>query len=201
MTTTTADSLMSDTAPAPLDRLLDASLLVAPLLYLVVDTLYAARGWQDGPAGALHVVAAIGYGLVVLRVALWLPRESRLLPWLVLVGLAGCVGNAAYGFEAIHMSLGDVQLVDQPGAANVIKPLGLLFPLSLALVALVLGRWGRRWQAALVGLALVLWPVGHIGNLHAVAVAANVVLVVALASLVWGQDGQISRRGADRAGC
>ena len=45
------------------------------------------------------------------------------------------VGNAAYGFEAIHMSLGDTQLVDQPGAANLIKPLGLFFPLSFALIA------------------------------------------------------------------
>ena len=134
----------------PTDRLLNGALLVAPLIYLAADTTYAARGWDDATGGVLHVLGAIAYGFVVLRVASWLARESKLAAWILLTGLIGMVGNAAYGFEAIHMSLGDTQLVDQPGAANLIKPLGLFFPLSFALVA---GRWsgwvtaGRaRWR-------------------------------------------------------
>ena len=119
----------------PTDRLLTGALLVAPLVYLAADTTYAARGWDDATGGVLHVLGAIAYGFVVLRVASWLPRESKLAAWILFTGLVGMVGNAAYGFEAIHMSLGDTQLVDQPGAANLIKPLGLFFPLSFALVA------------------------------------------------------------------
>ncbi len=138
----------------------------------------------------LHVLGAIAYGFVVLRVASWLPRESRLAAWILLTGLIGLVGNAAYGFEAIHMSLGDTQLVDQPGAANLIKPLGLFFPLSFALIALALSRLGHRWQGLLVFVAILVWPVGHIGNLPAATIPVNIALVVAFGSLVWARSAE-----------
>ena len=168
---------------------------MAPLLYLAADSTYAARGWTDPTAGVLHVLGAIGYGFVVLRIAMWLAPASRLKAALVLVGLIGLAGNVAYGFDTIHMSLGDTQLVDQPGAANLIKPLGLFFPMSLALVAgALLGR-GERWQALLVVAALVVWPIAHIGNIAALAVPANVALVVALGSIAWSPSlGQPSAR-------
>jgi hypothetical protein len=172
----------------PTERILTASLLVAPLLYLAADSTYAARGWEDPTAGLLHVLGAIAYGFVVLRAASWLPRDSRLAAWILFTGLVGLVGNAAYGFEAIHMSLGDAQLVDQPGAANLIKPLGLFFPLSFALVAVTLLRLGHRWQGLLVLVAMVAWPVAHVGNLSVVAVPVNVALVLAFGSLVWARS-------------
>jgi hypothetical protein len=104
---------------------------------------------------------------------------------ILLTGLIGLAGNVAYGFDTIHTSYGDVALVHQSGAGNLIKPLGLFFPLSIALVAVALQRLGHRWQAALVLVAAVGWPVAHIGNIAVLAVAVNVVLVVALGSLVW----------------
>jgi hypothetical protein len=169
----------------PTERLLTGSLTVAPLIYLAADATYAARGWQDPAAGVLHVLGAIAYGFVVLRVAGWLPAESTLGAAILLTGLIGLAGNVAYGFETIHMSLGDVQLVDQPGAANLIKPLGLFFPLSFALIALALARLGRRWQGVVVLAAMIAWPIAHIGNIAAVAVPVNVALVVAFGSVVW----------------
>ena len=169
----------------PTERLLTGSLLVAPLIYLATDAMYAARGWDDATAGVLHVLGAIAYGFLILRVAGWLRPDERLTAALVLTGLIGLAGNVAYGFETIHLSLGDVQLVDQPGAANLIKPLGLFFPLSLALVALALARLGHRWQAGLVLVATLAWPIAHIGNVAAVAVPVNIALVVAFGSLVW----------------
>jgi hypothetical protein len=184
--TTAPDSLVG--ASTPTERMLTAALLAGPLIYLAADSTYAARGWEDPTAGVLHVIGAIAYGFVMLRVASWTPRESMLRAAVVFTGLIGMAGNVAYGFETIHMSLGDTQLVDQPGAANLIKPLGLFFPLSLVLVALVLARLRHRWQGALVLLAAIAWPVGHIGNVAAVAVAANVALVVALGSLVWRES-------------
>ncbi len=168
----------------PTDQLLTASLLAAPLLYLAAESTYAARGWDSGGAGVLHVLGAIAYGFVVLRIATWLPTTSKLKAAIVLTGIIGVVGNAAYGFEAIHMSLGDVQLVDQPGAANLIKPLGLFFPLSFALVAVALRRLGHGLQAALVLIAIIGWPIAHIGNITAVAIPVNIVLVVAFGSLL-----------------
>ncbi len=172
----------------PTERLLTASLVVAPLVYLAADSTYAVRGWEDPTAGVLHVLGALGYGFVVLRVAAWLPPESRLAAALVVTGLIGMAGNVAYGFETIHLSLGDVQLVDQPGAANLIKPLGLVFPLSFVLVAAALARLAARWQAAVVLVAVLAWPVAHIGDVALVAVPVNVALVVALGSLAWTRE-------------
>ena len=193
MTATTTATIPTETrVTTPTERLLTGSLLVAPLVYLAADTTYAARGWDDAAGGVLHVLGAIAYGFVVLRVASWLPRESKLAAWILFTGLVGMVGNAAYGFEAIHMSLGDTQLVDQPGAANLIKPLGLFFPLSFALIAWALVRLGHRWQGGLVLVAILAWPVAHIGNLPVVAVPVNIALVVAFGSLVWARASEAS---------
>lgn len=185
MTATTLPSTSPAIATTPTERLLTGALFVAPLVYLAADSTYAARGWDDATAGVLHVLGAIAYGFVVLRVAAWLPSASRLGALVLLIGVVGMAGNAAYGFDSIHMSLGDVPLVDQPGATNLIKPLGLCFPLSLALVAWACARLGHRWQAGLVLLSTIGWPIAHIGNISALAVAVNIGLVVAFGSVAW----------------
>jgi hypothetical protein len=186
MSNTTVETVTVETVtPTPTDRLLTGALLVAPLIYLAADSTYAARGWDDGAAGVIHVLGAIGYGFVVLRVASWLPRYSRLAAAILFTGIIGMAGNVAYGFEAIHMSFGDTQLVDRSGTANLIKPLGLFFPLSIALIAVALMMLGRRWQGIVVLLASLAWPVAHIGNIAAIAVPVNMALVVAIGSLLW----------------
>jgi hypothetical protein len=199
MTTIDAPAATAVDPAAPTERLLTASLVVAPLVYLAADSTYAARGWDDASAGVLHVLGAIAYGFVVLRVASWLPRESFLRAAVVLTGMIGMAGNVAYGFDTIHTSLGDPKLVDQPGAANLIKPLGLFFPLSLALLAWGIGRLGHRWQAVVVLVAALAWPVAHIGNIAAVAVAVNVALVPAFGSLAWTPAPRGRRAQADPA--
>lgn len=165
------------------DKLLTAALVIGPLLYLAADTTYAARGWDDPNAGVLHVLGAIGYGFVALRVASWLPPHSHLAAAILATGLIGLAGNVAYGFDAIHTSFGDTPLVDRTGAANLIKPLGLFFPASFALIALALARLNYRWQAAVVLAAIIAWPIAHIGNITAVAVPLNVALVAAFGTL------------------
>ena len=55
----------------------------------------------------LHVLGAIAYGFVVLRVAAWLPREAVLTAAVLFTGLVGMAGNVADGFNTIHLSLGD----------------------------------------------------------------------------------------------
>jgi len=171
----------------PTDLLLNTSLVVAPLLYLVVDVLYALRGWDDADAGGLHVLGAIAYAFVVIRVATW--SRGWLAAATLLVGVVGAVGNAAYGFNTIHVSLGAVDLVDTSGPGAIIKPLGLFCPLAFVLCAVVLVRLGRRWNAVLVGVAGVAWPVAHIGNIGWLAVAVNVLLVLGLVPLVTGAHG------------
>ncbi len=51
----------------PTARLLDTSLLLGPLAYLAADCSYAARGWNDGPTAAMHIVAAAIYGLTAVK--------------------------------------------------------------------------------------------------------------------------------------
>ena len=188
MTTHLAARTVTDT-PTPEDRLLDAALLVGPITWLAADTTYAARGWDDPAAGVLHVLASIVYGLVFLRVAGWLRPASKLRAAIVAVGVTGVAGSVAYGFDTIHTSLGDTALVDQAGAANLIKPLGLFFPLALALVGVALLRLGARWQGTLVLVGAIGWPVAHIGNIAPLAIGVNVALVLGLTSLLWQPPG------------
>lgn len=189
-------TLVTDTPTAtrtPTGRVLTAALVIAPIGYLAADSTYAALGW-DSPVGAvLHILSAIAYGLVVLRVVAWLPERSMLAAVLLVVGLVGLAGNVAYGFEAVHVSLGDPALVDQSGVANIIKPLGLFFPLTLVLAGVALWRLERRWQAIVVIVAGVAWPVGHIANIAPLAVATNVALVLAFGSLLWQRPGREAR--------
>jgi hypothetical protein len=201
MTATAAPIETETPTSTPTEKMLTASLLVAPLIYLAADTTYGARGWDDATAGVLHVIGAIAYGFVVLRVASWLPRVSRLAAAIIFTGLVGMAGNVAYGFEAIHMSLGDTQLVDQSGAANLIKPLGLFFPISFVLVAVALSMLGQRWQAGAVLVASIAWPIAHIANIAALAIPVNILLVLALGSLVWARREGLAGRvtGGDRA--
>ena len=184
MTTFTAP-VPTTTHPTLEQRLLTTALLVAPVTYLAADTTFAARGWEDPTAGVLQVLASIAYGFVFLCVAGWLAPAARLRAAIVFVGLIGMAGAVAYGFDTIHMSLGDTPLVDQPGAANLIKPLGLFFPLALALVAAALARLGAGWQGGLVLVAALVWPVGHIANIAPLCVAVNVLLVLGLGTLLW----------------
>jgi hypothetical protein len=188
-TTTETPSTYSGELVSPTARLLIGSLFVAPLIYLAAESTYAASGWDDATAGALHVLGAIGYGFVILAVAFRLPSSSRLAAVLLVVALVGMAGNVAYGFDSIHTSFGDVKLVDRSGAANLIKPLGLAFPLSLLLVAVALRRLGHRWQAVTLAAAAVAWPIAHIGNIAEVAVPLSIALVAAFGSLglAWTQ--------------
>jgi hypothetical protein len=201
-TRSTADAPAAQTAVAspqratPTDLLLTGSLIVAPVLSLVADSTYAARGWTDPVAGILHVLGAIAYGFVILRVAGWLPARSWLAPAVLLAGLIGMAGNVAYGFDTIHASLGDTPLVQQPGAANLIKPLGLFFPLSLLLVGIAVILLRRRWQGIVVLIAAIGWPIAHIGNIAALAVAVNVLLVVGFGALAWSVRAGLRREGA-----
>src|SRR5690349_2923860 len=166
----------------PIDRLLTALLLVGPVLYLVADALYATRGWDDPAAGVVHVLGAAGYAFVLLRLVTW--SDGMPAAVLLVVGVLGVAGNVAYGFNTIHVSLGDTDLVDATGtAAGLIKPLGLCFPLTLLVAAFALRRRQPGWVAAVLAVAGVAWPVAHIANVGWLAVLVNAVLVATFGAI------------------
>jgi hypothetical protein len=170
---------MSSTISKPVDRVLTAGLVIGPVLYLIADILYAVRGWDDPTAAIFHVLGSIGCAFAVLRVVSW--SDGWPAATLLVVGMVGVAGSVAYGFNTIHVSLGDTDLVDAAGAANLIKPLGLFFPLAFLLCALVLRRTRPAWLVATLAAAAVAWPIAHIAWL---AVLVNVALVAAFGALV-----------------
>jgi hypothetical protein len=172
---------MTTQSGTPVDRVLTASLIVGPVLYLIADSLYTARGWADPAAAIFHVLASIAYTFVML----WVVRHSTgyLAAVLLVVGAVGVAGSVAYGFNTIHVSLGDTDLVDASGAANLIKPLGLCFPLLLLLCAVALRRLAAPWVVASIAVAAVAWPVAHIANIKWLAVAVNIALVAGFAGV------------------
>jgi hypothetical protein len=160
-----------------LERLLTGSLVVAPAVYLLADLLYATRGWDDPAAAVVHILGAVGYTLVMVRLVTL--GNGLLSAVLLLVGALGAAGNVAYGFNTIHVSLGDTDLVDATGAAVLIKPLGLCLPLTLLLGAVAVRRIAPAWAAALLAMSALAWPVAHIANIGWLAVAVNAALVAA----------------------
>jgi hypothetical protein len=166
----------------PVDRVLTAGLVIGPVIYLIADILYAVRGWDDPTAAIFHVLGSIGYALAVLRVVSW--SEGWMAATLLVVGMIGVAGSVAYGFNTIHVSLGDTDLVGASGAANLIKPLGLFFPLAFLLCAVALRRTRPAWLVATLAVAAVAWPVAHIANIAWLAVAVNVALVAGFGALI-----------------
>ena len=93
---------MTSSPGSPVDRLLTASLIAGPLIYLIADTLYAARGWDDPTAAVFHVLGAVGYTLVLVRLLTF--ASGYLTVALLVVGVLGAAGNVAYGFNTIHVA-------------------------------------------------------------------------------------------------
>jgi hypothetical protein len=165
----------------PVDRVLTASLIVAPAIYLLADLLYGLRGWDDPVAAVFHVLGATAYTLVLVRLVSWSHGVTAAV--LLIVGVIGAAGNVAYGFNTIHVSLGDTDLVDASGAATLIKPWGLCFPLTLLVAAVALRRFAPAWIVGVLAVTGITWPIAHIGNIAWLAILTNVALLAAFASL------------------
>jgi hypothetical protein len=165
----------------PVDRVLTASLIVAPAIYFIADLLYGLRGWADPTAAVFHVLGATAYTIVVVRLVSWSRGVAAAV--LLVVGVLGAAGNVAYGFNTIHVSLGDTDLVDATGAATLIKPLGLCFPLTLLIAAFVLRQRRPAWIVGVLAVAGITWPIAHIANIAWLASLTNVGLLAAFGAL------------------
>jgi hypothetical protein len=177
---------------SPIDRLLTASLIVSPLVLLIADVLYALRGWSDPTAAVVHVLGGIAYTFVLLRLTTW--GNGALAATLLVVGAVGVAGAVAYGFNTIHVSLGDTDLVDASGAATLIKPVGLCFPAMLVLGAVAVRRVAPMWTIVVLAAAGIVFPVAHIANIAWLAVTDNVALVVVFTAMAV----TAARAAADR---
>lgn len=178
MTTSTPAPTIAIADPSPVDRLLDASLLLAPLAYLVVDSCYAVRGWDDGMTAALHIVAAGLYGLAALKLVSL--TSGRTQAALLVIAVLGVIGNAGVGENTLHIATGGNDLFDEHGPANLFKAMGFFFPLTFLVTAVALRRRTPAWWSPLLALGAVLFPAAHVTNTGWLAVTDAVVMLLAL---------------------
>jgi hypothetical protein len=190
---------MFTTPGSPVDRLLTAAVLLAPMTTLVSSVMFAANGWDDGPAGAVQVIAGILDFLLVVRLVTWLDSTSWLTPLVLGVGALGAGGWVAYGVNTIETSLGNRDLVDVSGAATIIKPLGLCWPAMLILVGILLLRARSVPVGSGLGITAtgLLMPISRIGNIWQLAIVVDVLL---LAGLLWAAFSIRDRADAEPAG-
>jgi hypothetical protein len=150
-------------------------------LTLVSSVLYTLQGWADPPAALLHIVGGALGGLVIVALAERL-EDSWLAAAVLVIGMLGCAGVVGYGFNAVEVGLGGVDLIDAAGVAVVLKPLGLCWPLALLLAGI--GLWNRvpRWCAAGIVVGAVAFPVSRIANIGWLAVLVDLVLLGCVAA-------------------
>jgi hypothetical protein len=173
----------------PVDRLLTISLVLAPAVTLISSLLFAARGWDDGTAGAIQVVAGVLDMLLVMVLVTHLHDRPRLAAVALGLGALGAGGWVAYGINTIETSYGNVDLVDLTGAATIIKPLGLCWPAMLVLVGATFLRSRRVPLPCGLGIVLAgaLLPVSRIGNIWQLAIVVDVLLLASLVPIAWMQ--------------
>ncbi|KAA1399588.1 hypothetical protein [Aeromicrobium ginsengisoli] len=174
------------TTPPTLDsalteRLLNASLLLAPLAYIAVDSSYAVRGWDDGPTAAMHIIAAALYGIAAIKLVSMTSGRTQAI--LLVVAVLGVVGNAGVGENTLHVALGGNDLFDANGPANVFKTLGFFFPLTFLVAAFALRTRTPAWWPALLSLGAALFPIAHVANISWLAVIDAVLMLLALGTL------------------
>ena len=179
---------------APTERLLTLTLILSPAVTLISSVLYALNGWDDGTAAAFHIVGGILGIPVVVRLTTYLDRVPGLAAAAFAVGVAGCGGVIGYGFNTLGVSLGGVDLIDATGPAAILKPLGLCWPLALALFGIALWRAGRIRTASGAGLVLagLVFPISRIANVGWLAIAVDLGLLVCLAALTTVPRGPAS---------
>jgi hypothetical protein len=169
------------------------ALIVAPCVLLMTTVLYSTGGSgmnNSDVAGAVQVWAMIAFAVgllgLVRRLEPSAPRGATLLGVLVVVGCAGGVG---FGIDSMHAALpGGSNLLDADSSA--FAPLGLaipgaLFPAALAATGIALWRAGliSGLVALPVVVGAVLFPASRFPSIEALAIVADLVLVVGFVAL------------------
>jgi hypothetical protein len=178
---------MNDAGTTP-SRLFGAAAIVGPALLIVGAVAFANGGGlnQDGTGGALYVYAFIAMTLAAIGIAREvehaLPRASAAL---LAVAVLGCAGGVGFGIDSIHAGLpGGAGLEEVGGTAGVIGLLvpGAIFPLSFIALGIAMWRAGvtPRMSGPALAMAGVLFPMGNVPDIEAIALASDAMFAVAL---------------------
>lgn len=164
-------------SPGMANRLGMAAAVIGGPVFLVGTALHPVRDGEGIAAvgqvyGLTHSIQAIG--LLLMCVALanllaaerahrWVPSVNTALAgtlaWFGLIVYDGAhnPATALYAPELVHAA-GSLDI----GAALIVVPALILFPLGYALFALALDRQGRRWAGLLLGAGAVTYTIGGV---------------------------------------
>jgi hypothetical protein len=172
------------------------ALVLGPALLAASTFYWNGEGRLGVTGGTLTALATTIwlYGLIGLVAVIRerLPRYAAvLLPALVV----GALGGLSFGFQGFYEGVLGLSKADSLGAlaqhqlaSEVMLWLpGPVFPLSLVLLAV--GLWRSRlapvWLAGLLAVGAVLFPLGRITRIDAVAHGCDLLLLVPFALLGW----------------
>ena len=169
--------------------------LIAGALLLAPATQFEYSGGHFW-AGVFGLVIYILFVPGLLGIARLLRQPSPRLS--VVAGLlvaAGCVGGASFQAAMLHewaartagapeAMVAAIMEVTEGRVFPVLVIFGIQFPIALLTlsVGLFRTRTAPTWVAALLGIAAILWPIGHIGTILLVSHLAH---AFALVPLVW----------------
>jgi hypothetical protein len=159
--------------------LLNASLFFGPLIFLLLDSMYTALGWHDPIAANVGLVAAMAYGVTVVRVISLVKGAWQTA--LILIGVIGVVGLGANALNSLHVGLGAADLYPTGNPLTIVfKAEGFFFPLTWIIASLALGSQVPVWNRILLALGGLVFPVAHVANIGWLAITDAVIMVLAL---------------------
>jgi hypothetical protein len=185
--TQTATPAATRPAPSPLTRLTAGAFVAAPLLIAASSLAWVAG--SEPTRGVLQFYGVALSVIVILTLTHALaPAFPRAAVALTLLGVLGVAAGAGFAVDNIHGALlDDAYLVDDGGAtgALVAQLPGPMFALAWVGIGAALLRGGLqpRWSATLLIVAGVLFPVSRIGEIAPLALADDLLFLVALAPL------------------
>jgi hypothetical protein len=168
----------------PVMRTTTVALVLAPIVMLVSTIAYVVgdQGLSAGAAaGTLQIWAFIAYAIALVGLVPALEQSApRLAATGLVLALIGCVGGGAYGMDSIYAAVAGATIESSAATPFALRIPGLAFPLSIVLLGILLAR--TRVAAApstvLVVVGGVLFPIGRIADVAAVAVASDLALLV-----------------------
>lgn len=172
-----------------------AGMVLGPIILLASTIAYITNGdgMNEGETGGvLQVWAFIGLSVAVAlltrRFADVAPTASSLL---LVAGLAGTASGVGYGIDSVQAAVFGTETLQETSSAAAPLALqlpGLLLPLALLGIGLMLARTktAPSWAAITLVVGAVLFPLGRIPGIEAIALVSDAVLLLALGGIAFG---------------
>ncbi|MGE3286299.1 MAG: DUF4386 family protein [Pseudonocardia sp.] len=177
-------------------RIHGVATVLAPVLLLASSLVHVLSegGINNGMwGGIIGVWSALAFVVAFVGLCRVLePAAPGAAPVVLVFGLLGWAAGSAFAVNAIHAAVHGQDLLFEategladPAVLLAFLPWGWFAPLSFVLLGWLLWRTGTgpRWAAALLAVGGLLFVIGRPAEIDAIAVAADVALLLALVPL------------------